>query len=83
MYTELENDNGCNFDDGGCDEPLIQELDLGDVSQVPPELIEQEHPTPPEPASRTEPASTLPEETAETVFDINNNFSEQFTHKNN
>ena len=77
MYTELENDNSCNFDNGGCDEPLIQELNLGDVvSQVPPELTEQEHPIPPEPASRTEPASTLQEETAETVFDINNNFSE-------
>ncbi|MCG8623671.1 MAG: hypothetical protein MJE68_16970 [Proteobacteria bacterium] len=65
MYTELENDNSCNFDD---DEPLIQELNLGDViSHVPPELIEQEDPTPPEPPSRTEPASTLPEETAETI----------------
>ena len=67
MYTELENDNSCNFDD---DEPLIQELNLGDVSHVPPELIEQEDPTPPEPASQTEPASTLPEETAETKLTI-------------
>ena len=52
MYTELEIDNSCDFDDDGGDEPLIQELDLDDViSQVPPELVEQEHPTLPESAS--------------------------------
>lgn len=69
MYTELENDNSCDSDDGGGDEPLIQELDLDDiVDQVPPELLEQQRPTPPESASPTDPASTLQEETAETVF---------------
>ena len=53
---------------------MIQELDLDDVvSQVPPEPMEQEHPTPPESASPTEPALTLQEETAEIVFDIGNN----------
>ena len=76
MYTELEIDNSCDFDDGGGgDESLIQELDLDDVvSQVPPELVEQEHPTLPESAS-PEPALTLQEETAEIVFNIGNNFS--------
>ena len=76
MYTELEIDNSCDFDDGGGDEPLIQELDLDDVvSQVPPELMEQEHPTLPESTSPTEPALTLQEETAEIVIDTGNNFS--------
>ena len=76
MYTELEIDNSCDFDGGGGDEPLIQELDLDAVvNQVPPELIEQEHPTLPESASPTEPALTLQEETAEIVLDIGNNFS--------
>ena len=74
MYTELEIDNSCDFDDSGGDEPLIQELNL-DVSKVPPELTEQEHPTPPESASPTEPSLTLQEETAEIVFNIGNNFS--------
>jgi hypothetical protein len=75
MYTELENDNSSNFDDGGGDEPLIQELDLDDVvNQVPPELLEQQRPIPPESASPTEPASTLQEETAENVLDIGSNF---------
>ena len=75
MYTELEIDNSCDFDDGGGDKPLIQELDLDDVvSQVPPELVEQEHPTLPESAS-PEPALNLQEETAEIVFNIGNNFS--------
>ena len=76
MFTELEIDNSHGFDDGGGEEPLIQELDLDVVSQVPPELMEQEHPTPPESASPTEPASTLQKEKAETIFDISNNFSE-------
>ena len=77
MYTELEIDNSCDLDDGGGDEPLIQELNLYNVvSQVPPELMEQEHPTPPESTSLKEPVPTLQEERAETVFDIGNNFSE-------
>ena len=77
MYIELEIDNGCDLDDDGGDEPLIQELDLDNVvSQVPPELMEQEHPTPTESTSLTEPVPTLQEETAETVFDIGSNFSE-------
>ena len=76
MYTELEIDNSCDLDDGGGDEPLIQELDLDHVvSQVPPELMEQEHPTPPESTSPTEPVPTLQEETEETVFDICSNLS--------
>jgi hypothetical protein len=69
MYTELENDNSCDFDDGGGEEPMIQELDLDAVvNQVQPELLEQQRPTPPESASPTDPASTLQEETAETIF---------------
>ena len=77
MYEVLEIDNSCDFDGGHGDEPLIQELDLYDVSQVPPELMEQEYPTSPESASPTELAPTVQEETAETVFDVgSNNFSE-------
>ena len=42
MHTELENDNSYDFDDGGDDEPLIDELDLDSVvNQVPQELLEQ------------------------------------------
>ena len=60
MYTELEIDNSCDLNDDGGDKPLIQELDLDNVvSQVPPELMEQEHSTPPESTSLTKPVPTL------------------------
>ena len=82
QYTiEIPNDN-CDSDDGGGEEPLIQEPDLDIlVSQVPPELLEQtpeHHLTPPEsalstdpdttPAPPAEPDTTLQEETPHTVL---------------
>ena len=77
IYIELEIDNSCDLDDGGGDEPLIQELNLDHViSQVPPKLMEQEHRTPPESASPTVPVPNSTGGNAETIFDIGNNFSE-------
>ena len=50
IQTEIPNDNSCDSDDGGGEEPLMQEPDLHSlVGQVPPELLEQtpeNHPTP-------------------------------------
>lgn len=66
IHTEIPS---YDSDDGGGEEPLIQEPDLDSlVSQVPPELLEVEqtpehHLTPPESASSTEP-DTTPSESA-------------------
>ena len=59
QYTDIPNDDSCDSDDGGGEEPLIQEPDLDNlVSQVPPELLEhtpERYLTPSVSVSSTEP----------------------------